>query len=181
MKVFNKGLSETLCDQLYNFAMSYVYASEICDFGYPRPVVTSTNMSWDEGVREHSHIAILYTVPQPLCDLVSDELIDLGIISLGDDVSGHVTVFTPGSYIPPHKDGKPGDNRKPITAYLNKDWSIHNGGMFHYKDEDTQEWKTISPERGLLVYNDSFDWHYTTPVLGNNLRITLQMFLSSKE
>jgi hypothetical protein len=53
--------------------------------------------------------------------------------------------------------------------------------MFHYKDEDTQEWKTISPERGLLVYNDSFDWHYTTPVLGNNLRITLQMFLSSKE
>ena len=180
MKIYDKGLSDSLCEELYNFAMSYYHASEISKFGYPNPVVTTTNMSWPEGVREHSHIAILYIVPDLLCDLISDELIDLGIIKKGDAVGAQVTLFTPGSYIPPHKDGKVGDSRKPITAYLNQEWSINNGGMFHYKDEQTQEWKIITPKRGLLVYNDKFEWHYTTPVLGNNLRVTLQMFLDSE-
>lgn len=181
MKIFDKGLSQTLCDELYNFAMSYIYASEVSRFGYPNPVVTTTNMSWPENVRDHSHIVIIYEVPLSLCGLIAEELLSLDIIGQNDYVSGSIAVYTPGAYIPPHNDGKPGYDIKPITVYLNKEWSIQHGGLFHYKDEEAEEWKIITPERGLLVYNDKFEWHYTTPVLGNNLRVSLQMFLKSGE
>ena len=179
MKIFDKGLSENLCDELYNFGVSYYYGSTISKFGYPNKVLTTTNMSWPQDVIDSSSITIIYTVPTDLCKLISDELVDLGIIDEKDKVSASVYLWTPGAYIPPHNDGNPGDSAKAITVYLNKQWDIKYGGTFHYKDKALQEWKSITPKRGLLVYNDNFDWHYTTPVLGNNLRVSLQMFLTS--
>ena len=178
MKIFDKGLSESLCDELYNFGMSYYYGSTISEYGYPNQVLTTTNMSWDQNVIDDSTITLIYMVPKPLCDLISNELTNLGIIDKKDEVSATVYIWTPGAYIPPHNDGKPGNQYKAITVYLNKEWDIRYGGTFHYKDQD--EWKSITPKRGLLVYNNNFDWHYTTPVLGKNLRVSLQMFINSK-
>ena len=177
MKIFDKGLSESLCDELYNFGMSYYSGSTISEYGYPNQVLTTTNMSWAKNIIDNSTITIIYMVPRELCKMIADELVDLNIIDKKDEVSASVYLWTPGAYIAPHNDGNPGDNVKAITIYLNKEWDIRYGGTFHYKDQD--EWKSITPRRGLLVYNNNFDWHYTTPVLGDNLRVSLQMFLTS--
>lgn len=176
MKIYDQALSKGLCDELYNFGLSYFFAKEISPHGFPRPVVTKTNYAWSPDIVKDSKPVVIYFVEGDLKARVVWELVELGVFTNDDEVSPMVYVWTPGSYIPQHNDGNAHDDRKTVTAYLNPSWDVRFGGMYHYLDKNSNKWEMLIPKQGLLVYNDQDEAHYTTPVNENWLRVSLQMF-----
>jgi hypothetical protein len=177
MKTFANGISSDLCKYIYAWAETYIYGkAHFHPLGYPEPVQTTTNLSWDETIIKDSKPVIVYFLPNKITTQIKQELLDLKLInSLEENLSAMVFVWTPGSYIPIHQDNSETD-RKVFTVYLNDDWSIEDGGLFHYLDKDENIWKSVVPEQGLLVYNDNNEKHYTTVTHEGKIRISLQMF-----
>jgi hypothetical protein len=178
MIIFNNGLSKELCDELCKWGKSYYYGRhDYHHLGFPRPVVTTTNASWNKRIIKDSNPIIIYHPPKELHDKVKEEIFKLNIIdSMEETLTIMFYVGTPGSYLPVHEDGFSDTDRKVISAYLNEKWSIENGGNFHYLDKKDNEWKTVVPQQGLLAYNDQNEKHYTSPVQGTSIRLSLQIF-----
>jgi Rps23 Pro-64 3,4-dihydroxylase Tpa1-like proline 4-hydroxylase len=178
MKTFTNGISSDLCKDIYAWAETYIYGkAQVHPLGYPNQVNTMTNLAWNKTIIKDSKPVIIYFLPNQITEKIKQELIDLGLLgSLQENLSAMVYVWTPGSYIPIHEDGFSDTDRKVFTAYLNEDWSIEDGGLFHYLDKEDATWKSIVPEQGLLVYNDNNEKHYTTVAHEGKIRISLQMF-----
>lgn len=64
------------------------------------------------------------------------------------------------------------------TIYMNETWHPNNGGWFNWQDKQTEEWKTILPQRNLMVVNDTLEYHLVTPVAHNSPsnRFTIQIW-----
>jgi hypothetical protein len=176
MKIYDDGLTKELCDELATFALSYIFGrSDISKLGFPNLVKTRTNYCWEKDVIGGTSLVNIYHLENELLNKLWFELKELKILEENDELEAMVYVWTPGSYIPIHNDNTM-DNRKVLTSYLNEIWDISYGGMFHYKNKDTDKWEMVEPKQGLLVFNDGYEPHFTTPVLGENLRVSLQMF-----
>jgi hypothetical protein len=178
MKTFTKGISQEICKDIYLWAETYLYGKGgVHPLGYPNPVNTMTNFGWPETVIKDSKPVIIYFLPDKMVTDIKQELIELKLLdSLEENLSVAVYIWTPGSYIPMHEDGYSDTNRKVFTAYLNQKWSIEDGGLFHYLDKSDNQWKSVVPEQGLLVYNDNNEKHYTTVSHGGKIRFSIQMF-----
>ena len=178
MKTFENGLSKELCSDIFNWAITYYYGLENRHpLGFPMPIVTKSNASWDPSIIKDSKPVIIYFPPDEIVKKIKEEFVELNVIeSMDEPLSVMVYVWTPGSYIPLHKDGLAQTDRKVFTSYLNPKWSVENGGIFNYLDKNDNQWKILVPSQGLLVYNDDNELHCTTPVHEGNLRISLQMF-----
>ena len=81
-------------------------------------------------------------------------------------------ILQPNSRINFHNDTGKGYG---ITIYMNDVWDPDYGGWFVWQDNNTQEWKTILPQRNLMVVNDIQEFHSVTPVSQQN-RFTLQIW-----
>jgi hypothetical protein len=178
MKTFTNGIGSDLCKDIYSWAESYIYGKEgIHPLGFPSPVNTMTNLAWDRQIIKDSGPVIIYFLPHSMVEDIKKELVSLGVLgSLQEQLSAMVYVWTPGSYIPMHEDGLSDRDRKVFTAYLNQEWSIEDGGLFHYLDKEDSIWKSIVPEQGLLLYNNNNEKHYTTVSHEGKIRVSLQMF-----
>ena len=64
------------------------------------------------------------------------------------------------------------------TIYMNETWHPNNGGWFNWQDKQTEEWKTILPQRNLMVVNDTLEYHLVTPVAHDTpiSRFTIQIW-----
>ena len=64
------------------------------------------------------------------------------------------------------------------TIYMNETWHPNNGGWFNWQDKQTEEWKTILPQRNLMVVNDTLEYHLVTPVAHDSSlnRLTIQIW-----
>ena len=64
------------------------------------------------------------------------------------------------------------------TIYMNDTWHPNSGGWFIWKDNDTEEWKTILPKKNLMVINDRLEYHLVTPVAHDTPinRFTIQIW-----
>ena len=84
-------------------------------------------------------------------------------------------VWQPNSGIAIHNDG--GHNFG-ATVYLNEVWHPNAGGWFIWKDKETEEWKTILPEKNLMVVNDTREYHLVTSLssFASPFRLTLQIW-----
>ena len=97
-----------------------------------------------------------------------------------------IHVMTKGSWINWHTDGygeesgemNPDVRAGGLTIYLNHEWGLDKGGEFMYNIDNKVERVNPSFNKGILVNGDVS--HKTTPVLGNNLRKSLQVWLKRK-
>jgi|688.fasta_scaffold1061680_1 hypothetical protein len=176
MKTLQNGISPELCKELYEWAGTYIYGKSTHPLGFPNPVKTTTNSSWNNSIIKDSKPVIIYFPPDEIALKVKEELMVLGLVDMTENLSTMVYVWTSGSYIPMHEDGFSDTDRKVFTAYLNEKWSIQDGGTLNYFDKDDQQWKVLVPEQGMLVYNDNNEKHYTTVSNDGKLRVSLQMF-----
>jgi hypothetical protein len=178
MKTFENGLSKELCSDIYNWAISYYAGREnLHQLGFPMPVVTKSNASWNPDIVKDSKPVIIYFPPDEIVKKIKEQFVELKVIdSINEDMSVMVFLWTAGSYIPLHSDGNANDHRKVFTSYLNPEWSVEYGGIFNYLDKNDNQWKILVPSQGLLVYNDTDEPHFTTPVNEKNLRVSLQIF-----
>ena len=64
------------------------------------------------------------------------------------------------------------------TIYMNETWHPNSGGWFVWQERDTKEWKTILPQRNLMVVNDCLEEHLVTPVAHDTpiSRFTIQIW-----
>lgn len=84
-------------------------------------------------------------------------------------------VWLLGSGIAKHDDGRYNFG---ATIYLNESWDINHGGIFLWKPEDSEEYKTIVPEYNTMVVNTKAEEHLVTPIALNapQFRYTLQIW-----
>jgi hypothetical protein len=177
MKTYEDGLSKSLCAEIRSWVGSYIFHRENDHpEGFPQPVVTFTNYAWPEYIVRNSAAVIIYMLPETMTKVLRDELILLNIIEKNESITPMVYAWTPGSYIPIHKDGAAHKDRKVVTAYLNDEWSEDMGGLFNYQSKATGKTEVLTPHEGFLVYNDEDEVHFTTPVKPGYLRLSLQIF-----
>lgn len=178
MQIYRDGINKDLCSEIYDWAQSYVLArDDMHPDGFPNPVVARTNYSWHESLMKEIPPVIIFDLTTILSKKVRQDLDRLGLIDDSyTDFVPMVFVWTPGSYIPVHNDGAAEDTRKVFTSYLNKDWSSEMGGLFCFTNKDTGQMETITPEQGILIYNDIDESHYTTPVEEGRFRYSIQIF-----
>ena len=184
MRTYENGLSKEFCNELMYWGMSYVFArGDIHPLGFPNPVVTKTNRSWQPHIIKDSKPVFIYELHDDLKEKLKVELTSLGIFNPDtmSHLSAMVYIWTPGSYIPLHEDGFAETDRQVMTAYLNETWGVEKGGLFLYLDKNDDSWKVLIPHQGFLVYNDKNELHCTTPVNEGDLRGSLQIFIFNKK
>jgi hypothetical protein len=92
-----------------------------------------------------------------------------------DELYQQIYVWPRASGISAHNDG----NKKfGATIYLNHDWELDFGGLFVWKEKETEELKVRMPEYNSMVLNDDEELHLVTPVAFNcmALRHTVQIW-----
>lgn len=181
MKQYKDALTDALCDQIYDFAVKTITGKNV---GNDEKVDIWTNYAWEDYLVQQSSAVICMKLPKKITDEITNQLVSKGLMDLSSDIdfyngSGCMAfVWTPGSYIGKHSDGP---DRKTMTLYLNKEWGIEDGGIFHWYDESLKEWKTIIPKYNSLVVNTGGLFHYTTPTLNKEkFRVSLQIFILKK-
>jgi hypothetical protein len=79
-----------------------------------------------------------------------------------------------------HNDG---GRKSAATLYLNKEWSINDGGLFVWEDLYLDNpLQAYVPKYNSLIVNDDQTRHMVTPVsaLSKQNRFTIQMFITAK-
>ena len=101
------------------------------------------------------------------------------------DFTSSIYVWSGGSYITWH-----GDECYPYngTIYLNEEWDSNDGGVFLYKENETNEIKGIEPEYNAMVVNYATETsqhndHCVTCIVPGTIkkRVTLQWRTSPKK
>ena len=67
------------------------------------------------------------------------------------------------------------------TIYLN-DWNMNFGGLFVWKDDNSDIMKAIAPQKNMMVLNDEKQHHLVTSIspLSKEFRVTLQIWTHKK-
>ena len=101
------------------------------------------------------------------------------------DVTGPMFhIWSPQSYINWHNDFRPGveseQRHGAATIYLNREWALDKGGEFLYNDDaaDLNNVKRVTPAENRAVVLDGWARHKTTPVAPENIRKSLQIWLT---
>jgi len=64
------------------------------------------------------------------------------------------------------------------TIYLSENWQINDGGIFLWRERDSQQLKCIEPTYNTMVVNNEREQHWVTCVspLAKKPRVTLQIW-----
>ncbi len=141
-----------------------------------------TNLAWDSRLVLDSGTVICVAVPDNLILEIEESLIDAGLfdpdiyIPLVEPKHVAINIWPKWTYIGPHKDS---NHAQAITVYLNKDWSLADGGLFCYTTGE--DITCVVPKYNTGARNNNGNLHFTTPVTGSKLRISLQVFVAYKE
>lgn len=133
---------------------------------------------WGQSLTKGMRNYCLSTKPSP-------EVIDQIKVSLNQYFCSPITnvnyhVWLPGSGINWHDDGS---NDAGGTLYLNT-WIPELGGVFMWKDKDTDELKSISPVENMMIVNNNHERHAVSPILaGENaqVRMSVQIFCKNND
>jgi len=176
MKEYSDVLSEDLATRLYSFGKDVAEGR----YNFANSLKIWTNSAWGKEFIADSSMVLCIQMPNDLAQEYQNELEQKGLFDptqhkqLVESGSAMIYVWSRNSYIPTHADAI---YSKTITVYLNKRWSYNDGGLFHWQEKDSLEWKTISPTYNKAVVNDSGFLHGTTPVKSIDFRITVQTFV----
>jgi hypothetical protein len=156
------------------------YAIAIVEGKYgDEPPRVWTNQAWAKDIVRDSAPVLCMRMPQDMAEYFQNELTLKGIFNPETDKplfgSAMLYVWFKESYIPTHADAI---YSKAVTLYLNQNWEYNEGGMFHWFDDLSNEWKAILPSFNTAVVNNSGALHAITPVKSNTqFRVTAQTFI----
>lgn len=107
-----------------------------------------------------------------------ETILDVNFEKENLDFVSSIYIWSGGSYITWH-----GDQHYPYngTIYLNEEWNTNDGGIFLYKDSNTEEIKGIEPTYNSMVVNyateeSPHNYHCVTCIVPGTIkkRVTLQ-------
>jgi len=133
-----------------------------------------TNATWDPYLFGPS--ALTFVVPIPELD---EHLLPLfekaDPIFKGAKIDSQFCVWGKGSTIPFHNDNHVAFA---ATVYLNESWEIEDGGLFLWKDLNTNELLVANPKYNLCVINNLHEPHHVSVVSygAKQFRMTLQIW-----
>jgi len=172
MEVLANVLKESTIDSLLSVADNFLS-------GNSDKHKVWTNSAWDPRLVLDSGTVICVAVPDNLIleieeALVNAELFDRSLYApLAEAKNVAINIWPKGSYIGPHRDS---GHAQAISVYLNKDWDLSDGGLFCYTTGE--DITCVVPKYNTGARNTDGDLHFTTPVISNKLRISLQIFAS---
>lgn len=135
-----------------------------------------TNAIWDEYL--HSPSALTFVIPVPELDKILLPLFQKADPMFKDAViDTQFCLWGKGSTIPFHNDSHVSFA---ATVYLNEKWPIEDGGLFLWKDNNTNELLVVSPEYNVCVINNLHEAHHVSVVsyAAKQYRMTLQIWAS---
>ena len=129
-----------------------------------------TSFCWDDNVK--------YGVDNlTLCRLAPDFVLKKlqNYFNTSNYISTMIYLWFPNSHIAWHNDSH---SEYTGTIYLNNNWNENYGGYFNYKEQKTNEIKTVIPQHNLMLVNRGNISHCVTPTISTApIRKTLQFFL----
>jgi Rps23 Pro-64 3,4-dihydroxylase Tpa1-like proline 4-hydroxylase len=165
ISIYKNVFDERLCRFLFGNAIKEL--SEGTSF-------RRSNFHWDSSIVRASQVVLVRDCDETLSKLILSKLAQKSIIdNYQYDVMNYV--WTKLSYIPWHSDGH---RKHAITVYLNEDWDEDWGGVFLYKDANTEQIKGYAPQFNTAIKHDGGIEHATTMITTDAacLRVTLQLF-----
>jgi hypothetical protein len=139
-----------------------------------RHCVWRSNLQWNPDVVKASSPVLVRPYNDLLKNSILNQLLKNKIIKHKEY---HVMnfVWTKLSYIPWHSD--PGESSA-ITVYLNEKWHEDWGGIFLFREKESEQIKGYIPKFNSAVKNESGIMHATTIVSSDaeTPRITIQLF-----
>ena len=151
--------------------------------------VWSSSSGWDQNLSLKSTNTITHQITD---NILKKEImkcvenkIDINFDHENLVFSPSIYVWSGGSYITWHlDDGYPYNG----TIYLNEEWDSNDGGIFLYKENQTNEIKGIDPKYNSMVVNlatkkDLHNLHCVTCIVPGTIkkRITIQWRVSHKQ
>jgi hypothetical protein len=133
-----------------------------------------TNATWDPYLFGPS--ALTFVIPIPELDEYLLPLFEKADpIFKGAKLDTQFCLWGKGSTIPFHNDNHVAFA---ATVYLNEQWSIEDGGLFLWKDHNTNELLVVNPEYNICVINNLHESHHVSIVNygAKELRMTLQIW-----
>ena len=142
----------------------------------------SSSIGWDQDLSLISSNTLTHKIQDKL--LIKEikknieEKIQINFDDEDLDFTSSIYVWSGGSYITWHP-----DNYYPYngTIYLNEEWDSNDGGIFLYRDNQTNEIKGIEPTYNSMVVNsstetDPHNLHCVTCIVPGTIkkRVTLQ-------
>ena len=151
--------------------------------------VWSSSVGWDQELSLISSNTLTHSIQNKLLSKSIKESIEkkiqINFNSKNLDFIVSIYVWSGGSYITWHPDDFYPYNG---TIYLNEEWDSNDGGIFLYKDNQTNEIKGIEPIYNSMVVNsasetDPHNDHCVTCIVPGTIkkRITLQWRTSLKK
>jgi hypothetical protein len=133
-----------------------------------------TNTIWDEYLYGPS--ALIFVVPTPELDKHILPLFEKADpIFKNARIDTQFCVWGKGSTIPFHNDSHVAFA---ATVYLNEKWEVEDGGLFLWRDINTNELLVVSPEYNVCVINNLHESHHVSVVShgAKQFRMTLQIW-----
>lgn len=164
-------LPTELAEELYSYGMDVVRGTRI-----PRGMWT--NLNWHSSLTDGSSLVLCIRPTVELEQKIEDYLIKVGILDLSKDkriteTGAAVNIWGRGSFITSHADA---NYSKAVTVYLNKDWEYNHGGIFHWQNQQTGLWNSVTPFFNKAVVNGEGIPHGISPVQ-SDCRVSLQVFI----
>lgn len=151
--------------------------------------VWSSSSGWDQNLSLISANTLTHQITDKILKKEIkrgiEEVINVDFDEENLEFSPSIYVWSGGSYITWHP-----DNYYPYngTIYLNEEWDTNDGGVFLYKENDTNEIKGIEPTYNSMVVNsgtedDPHNSHCVTCIVPGTIkkRVTLQWRTNPKK
>lgn len=178
LKKYDNVLNEQLIENIMNYFKSILDKD-----------VWSSSVGWDQDLSLTSSNTLTHKIYNKLLIKEIKKNIENKIQVDFDDENLNfipfIYVWSSGSYITWHP-----DNCYPYngTIYLNKEWDSNDGGVFLYRDNQTNEIKGIEPIYNSMVVNSSTETdphnpHCVTCIIPGTIkkRVTIQWRTSPKK
>jgi Rps23 Pro-64 3,4-dihydroxylase Tpa1-like proline 4-hydroxylase len=170
-----KQYQNVLDDQLIKNIMEYFKSMLSRD-------VWSSSSGWDQNLSLISANTLTHQINDKILKKEIkrgiEEVINVDFDEENLEFTPSIYVWSGGSYITWHE-----DNIYPYngTIYLNEEWNTNDGGVFLYKENNTNEIKGIEPTYNSMVVNsgteeDPHNFHCVTCIVPGTIkkRVTLQ-------
>jgi len=177
-----KQYQNVLDDQLIKNIMEYFKSMLGRD-------VWSSSSGWDQNLSLISTNTLTHQITDKILKKEIkrgiEEVINVDFDEENLEFSPSIYVWSGGSYITWHP-----DNCYPYngTIYLNEEWDTNDGGVFLYKENNTNEIKGIEPTYNSMVVNsgtedDPHNSHCVTCIVPGTIkkRVTLQWRTNPKK
>jgi hypothetical protein len=138
-----------------------------------------TNAVWDPYL--HGPSALTFVMPMPELDKHLKPLFEKADPIFKDTIiDTQFCIWGKGSTIPFHNDSHVAFA---ATVYLNDEWNVEDGGLFLWRDHNTDELLVVNPEYNVCVINNLHELHHVSVVSYGAMqyRMTLQIWANFKE